>query len=228
MQHAYASTARSASLPEATPRTDPPRTVYVVDDEPLVRTALAGLLRSMDLQVLDFPSTEAFLAAPRPAGPSCLVLDVRLRGESGLTFQQSLAGHGLDHLPVIMMTGHGDVPMTVRAMKAGARDFIEKPFRDQDMIDAVVAALAADARRLALDQSLGGLRDCWTSLTAREREVLGLVATGLMNKQIADRMGIAEITAKIHRGQAMRKMQSRSVAELVRKMQSLGLLDPAV
>jgi len=228
MQHAYASTARSASLPEATPRADPPRTVYVVDDEPLVRTALAGLLRSMDLQVLDFPSTEVFLAAPRPAGPSCLVLDVRLRGESGLAFQQSLAGHGLGHLPVIMMTGHGDVPMTVRAMKAGARDFIEKPFRDQDMIDAVVAALAADARRLALDQSLGGLRDCWTSLTAREREVLGLVATGLMNKQIADRMGIAEITAKIHRGQAMRKMQSRSVAELVRKMQSLGLLDPAV
>ncbi len=228
MQHVFSPTARSVPTPEAASRAGSPRTVYVVDDESLVRTALAGLLRSMDLQVLDFPSTEAFLAAPRPAGPSCLVLDVRLRGESGLAFQQSLAGHGLGHLPVIMMTGHGDVPMTVRAMKAGARDFIEKPFRDQDMIDAVVAALEADARRMALDQSLEGLRHCWTSLTAREREVLGLVATGLMNKQIADRMGIAEITAKIHRGQAMRKMQSRSVADLVRKMQSLGLLDPAV
>lgn len=204
------------------------RTVFIVDDEDLLRGSLASLLRSMELEVKDFPSTAAFLAAPKVTGPSCLVLDVRLRGESGLAFQQSLAGRGLGHLPVIIMTGHGDVSMTVRAMKAGARDFLEKPFRDQDMIDAVIAALEVDAKRLTVERSLEELRGCWAALTPREREVLGHVANGRLNKQIAGEMGIAEITAKIHRGQGMRKMRSRSVAELVRKMQALGVIRETV
>ena len=203
------------------------RTVYIVDDEDLIRSSLASLLRSMDLEVRDFPTTAAFLAAPKGPGPGCLVLDVRLRGESGLAFQQSMASRGLGPMPVIFMTGHGDVSMTVRAMKAGARDFREKPFRDQDMSDAVVAARAADARRLAGARALDDVRGCWSSLTPREREVLGHVAAGRMNKQIAGEMGIAEITAKIHRGQAMRKMRSRSVAELVRKMQAIGVIREA-
>ena len=203
------------------------RTVYIVDDEDLIRTSLASLLRSMGLETRDFPTTSAFLAAPKGPGAACLVLDVRLRGESGLAFQQTLASRGLGAMPVIFMSGHGDVPMTVRAMKAGARDFLEKPFRDQDMIDAVVAALEADARRLAVDRALDDVRGCWASLTPREREVLGHVAAGRMNKQIAGEMGIAEITAKIHRGQAMRKMRSRSVAELVRKMQAIGVIREA-
>jgi FixJ family two-component response regulator len=152
------------------------------------------------------------------------VLDVRLRGQSGLALQQTLLQ--LDHpsIPIIFMTGHGDIAMTVKAMKAGAVDFLSKPFRDQDMIDAVTAALDKDAKRLEVRRSLGELRGNWDSLTPREREVVQHVAAGLMNKQIAANMGIAEITAKIHRGQAMRKMNSRSVAELVRKMEALGVV----
>lgn len=199
------------------------RVVYVVDDDDLVRGALISLLRSIDLEVHAFSSTEEFLAAPRSAGPSCLVLDVRLRGQSGIAFQKTLLESGQSHMPIIFMTGHGDIAMTVKAMKAGAMDFLSKPFHDQDMIDAVVNALDCDAKRLETDRSLFDLRACWESLTPREREVLEHVTTGLMNKQIADRMGIAEITAKIHRGQAMRKMNSRSVAELVRKMEALGV-----
>jgi len=218
MQLVTSFTARAAGI----------RTVYIVDDEDLVRLPLASLLRSMELEVRDYASTQAFLAAPKAPGASCLVLDVRLRGESGLAFQQAMAGYGLGHMPVIMMTGHGDVSMSVRAMKAGARDFLEKPFREQDMIDAVITALESDERRLAVDQSLDALRLCWDALTPREREVLGHVAAGRMNKQIAGEMGIAEITAKIHRGQAMRKMRSRSVAELVRKMQALGMVQPVI
>jgi FixJ family two-component response regulator len=200
------------------------RVVYIVDDDELVRNALGSLLRSIDLEVRTFAATEEFLAAPRAGGPSCLVLDVRLRGQSGLALQQTLLQSGRAPIPIIFMTGHGDIAMTVRAMKAGAMDFLSKPFRDQDMIDAVTAALDKDARRLALGHSLHALQLCWDSLTPREREVVQHVAAGLMNKQIAARMGIAEITAKIHRGQAMRKMNSRSVAELVRKMEALGLL----
>ena len=203
------------------------RVVYVVDDDELVRNALGSLLRSIELEVRTFAATEEFLAAPRAGGPSCLVLDVRLRGQSGLALQQTLLQPGRAPIPIIFMTGHGDIAMTVRAMKAGAMDFLSKPFRDQDMIDAVTAALDKDARRLALGHSLHALRVCWDSLTPREREVVQHVAGGLMNKQIAAHMGIAEITAKIHRGQAMRKMNSRSVAELVRKMEALGLLQAA-
>jgi FixJ family two-component response regulator len=203
------------------------RVVYIVDDDELVRDALGSLLRSIDLEVRAFASTEEFLAAPRASGPSCLVLDVRLRGQSGLALQQTLLQPGRAPIPIIFMTGHGDIAMTVRAMKAGAMDFLSKPFRDQDMIDAVAAALEKDAKRLAIGHSLHALRVCWDSLTPREREVVQHVAAGLMNKQIAANMGIAEITAKIHRGQAMRKMNSRSVAELVRKMEALGLLQGA-
>ncbi|BCF92592.1 MULTISPECIES: response regulator [Paraburkholderia] len=199
------------------------RLVYVVDDDELVRGALSGLLRSIDIDVRAFASTEEFLAADKPAIPSCLVLDVRLRGQSGLALQQTLIDDGRLHMPIIFMTGYGDIAMSVKAMKAGAMDFLAKPFRDQDMIDAVIAALERDARRLASDRSLHAMRAAWDSLTPREREVLQLVATGLLNKQIAANMGIAEITAKIHRGQAMRKMNSRSVAELMRKMEALGI-----
>ena len=197
--------------------------VYVVDDHESVRAALACLLRSVGLEVRTFSSTEDFRVAPKAAGPSCLVLDVRLRGHSGLAFQQELGANGRPHMPIIFMTGHGDIAMSVKAMKAGAADFLPKPFGDQEMIDAVNAALASDAKRLSAEQGLSELRACWTSLTPRESEVLEYVAAGLMNKQIAGALGVAEITAKIHRGQAMRKMQSRSVADLVLKMQALGV-----
>jgi FixJ family two-component response regulator len=203
------------------------RVVYVVDDDEFVRAALISLLRSIDLDVCAFASTEEFLAAERGTGPSCLVLDVRLRGQSGIAFQKSLAENGGPQMPIIFITAHGDIAMTVKAMKAGAVDFLTKPFHDQEMIDAVVAALDSDAKRLEASQALHDLRACWESLTPREREVLQHVATGLMNKQVAGNMGIAEITAKIHRGQAMRKMKCRSVAELVRKMSALGVELPA-
>ncbi|WP_412025901.1 response regulator transcription factor [Burkholderia cepacia] len=203
------------------------RVVYVVDDDEFIRAALTSLLRSIDLDVRAFASTEEFLAAPKGAGPSCLVLDVRLRGQSGIAFQKSLVENGGPQMPIIFITAHGDIAMTVKAMKAGAMDFLTKPFHDQEMIDAVIAALDRDAKRLEADHSLHDLRACWESLTPRECEVLQHVAAGLMNKQVAGNMGIAEITAKIHRGQAMRKMKCRSVAELVRKMSALGIGPPA-
>ncbi|KVV52979.1 LuxR family transcriptional regulator [Burkholderia territorii] len=209
--------------PTALPTDRNGQVVYVVDDDEFVRAALASLLRSIDLDVRAFASTEEFVAAPKGTGPSCLVLDVRLRGQSGIAFQRSLIEKGGPQMPIIFMTGHGDVTMAVKAMKAGALDFLTKPFRDQDMIDAVIAALDRDAKRLEADHSLVNLRACWESLTPREREVLQHVAAGLMNKQVAGSMGIAEITVKIHRGQAMRKMQCRSVAELVRKTSVLGI-----
>jgi FixJ family two-component response regulator len=208
------------------PAPDCAGTVHVVDDDETIRGTLASLFRSMGLQVRDFASAEGFLEAGRAAGPSCLVLDVRLRGESGLSLLQSLPAQPGGPIPVVMMTGHGDVSMTVRAMKAGARDFLEKPFRDQDMIDAVMDALRADERRRAADRLLEEQRACWATLTPREKEVLGHVAAGRLNKQIAGEIGTSEITVKIHRGQGMRKMRSRSVAELVLKMQALGVIAP--
>jgi FixJ family two-component response regulator len=197
--------------------------VYVVDDDDSVREALTGLLRSIDLEVDAFRSAEEFLAAPKGPGPACLVLDVRLRGQSGLALQKSLLTQERAPMPVVFMTGYGDIAMTVEAMKAGAVDFLTKPFRDQDMIDAVVAALQRDAQRLEADSSLFEARERWGALTPREREVLVNVASGLMNKQIASRMCIAEVTVKIHRGQAMRKMNVRSVADLVRQTVALGV-----
>ncbi|AXL48827.1 LuxR family transcriptional regulator [Paraburkholderia caffeinilytica] len=196
--------------------------VYVVDDDESIRFALGGLLRSVGLRVETFESSRDFLAFPKGDSPSCLVLDVRLRGESGLAVQEQIAKSGV-HMPIVFMTGHGDIAMTVKAMKAGAVDFFAKPFRDQDMLDAVTNALARDSERLAAEQSTAAVRAAYESLTPREREVMGFVVAGLMNKQIAAEMNLSEITVKIHRGQAMKKMAARSVADLVRKSESLGV-----
>jgi FixJ family two-component response regulator len=196
--------------------------VYVVDDDESIRLALSALLRSVGLRVETFESSEDFLAFPKYDAPSCLILDVRLRGESGLAFQEQFAKRGV-HMPIVFMTGHGDIAMTVKAMKAGALDFFAKPFRDQDMLDAVANALVHDGERLATEQSIAALRTAYDSLTPREREVMGFVVAGLMNKQIASEMNLSEITVKIHRGQAMKKMAARSVADLVRKSEALGV-----
>ncbi|KWN74435.1 response regulator transcription factor [Burkholderia ubonensis] len=196
--------------------------VYVVDDDEAMRLALGGLLRSVGLHVETFESSQDFLAFPKADAPSCLILDVRLRGESGLAFQEHIAKSGV-RMPIVFMTGHGDIAMTVKAMKAGAVDFFAKPFRDQDMLDAVANALARDGERLAAEQSIAALRAAYDSLTPREREVMGFVVAGLMNKQIASELNLSEITVKIHRGQVMKKMAARSVADLVRKSESLGV-----
>ncbi|MGU7782244.1 response regulator transcription factor [Burkholderia sp. PU8-34] len=201
-------------------REDP--VVYVVDDDEAMRFALDGLLRSVGLRVETFESSRDFLAFPKPDAPSCLILDVRLRGESGLALQEQIAKIDV-RMPIVFMTGHGDIAMTVKAMKAGAVDFLAKPFRDQDMLDAVANALARDGERLAAEQSIAALRAAYDSLTPREREVMGFVVAGLMNKQIASEMNLSEITVKIHRGQVMKKMAARSVADLVRKSESLGV-----
>ncbi|MGF6648392.1 MULTISPECIES: response regulator transcription factor [Paraburkholderia] len=196
--------------------------VYILDDDESMRNALGALLRSVDLRAETFASPKEFLAFPKYAGPSCLILDVRLRGESGLTFHQEIAKSGLQ-IPVLFITGHGDIEMSVRAMKAGARDFFPKPFRDQDMLDAVAEALKYDVERISAEQSLAAVRSAYESLTPRERDVLGYVLAGLMNKQIASEMELSEITVKIHRGQMMKKMESRSVAELVRKAEAIHI-----
>jgi FixJ family two-component response regulator len=196
--------------------------VYVVDDDESMRFSLGTLLRSVGLRVETFDSPRDFLAFPKYDAPSCLILDVRLRGESGLAFQEQIAKSDV-HMPIVFMTGHGDIPMTVKAMKAGAVDFLAKPFRDQDMLDAVTNALARDGERLAVEQSIAALRVAYESLTPREREVMGFVVAGLMNKQIASEMNLSQITVKIHRGHVMKKMAARSVADLVRKSESLGV-----
>jgi FixJ family two-component response regulator len=194
--------------------------VYVVDDDASLREALRSLLRSIGLQVELFDSVADFMGHPRPDAPSCLLLDVRLRGTSGLDFQQQLANAGI-HLPIVFMTGYGDIAMTVRAMKAGAVDFLTKPFREQDLIDAVSAAHQRDRLRREAERGQQALHDRYTTLTPRERQVMALAASGLMNKQIAGHIGLSEITVKIHRGQAMRKMAARSFADLVRMAQAL-------
>ena len=198
------------------------RSVYVVDDDAALRDALSSLFRSVGLQVEVFGSAAEFLAKKLPDIPSCLVLDIRLPGVSGLDFQAQLAKAGI-RMPVIFMTGHGDIPMSVRAMKAGAVDFLTKPFRDQDMLDAVFTALEADRKQLESDHSIAELSAHYESLTAREKEVMAYVTKGLMNKQIAGEMGLSEITVKIHRGHVMRKMAVRSLADLVRAAEKLGL-----
>jgi FixJ family two-component response regulator len=196
--------------------------VYVVDDDESIRHVLNGLVRSVGLQVETFESPQEFLAFPKHDAPSCLILDVRLRGESGLTFQEEAIRAGV-RMPILFMTAHGDIEMTVKAMKAGALDFFPKPFRDQDMLDAITHALKRDAERLAADHAMADVRASYESLTQREREVLKLVVTGLLNKQIAYEMSLSEITVKIYRGQVMKKMASRSVPDLVRKAEALGI-----
>jgi FixJ family two-component response regulator len=193
--------------------------VYIVDDEAPLRDAISSLLRSVGMRIAAHASVAEFLAAPRPELTSCLLLDVRLQGASGLDFQAELNRDGVA-LPIIFMTGHGDIPMSVRAMKAGAIDFLAKPFRDQDLLDAIHAALQADRERRQREQ---GLTARYAALTPREREIMGLAARGLMNKQIAGEVGTSEITVKIHRGNAMRKMEARTFADLVRMAEALGL-----
>jgi FixJ family two-component response regulator len=196
--------------------------VHIIDDDEPLRAALGSLFRSVGMTVRQYASGPAFLAASQEDAPGCLVLDVRMPGISGLDFQDMLADAGFT-LPIVMMTGHGDIPMSVRAMKAGAVDFLPKPFRDQDMLDAVTAALAEHrARRAATDQALA-LQQRLATLRPREREVMALVAAGKMNKQVAGELGLSEITVKIHRGSAMRKMGAKTLADLVRMAQALGL-----
>lgn len=199
--------------------------VVVVDDEAAVRDSLDSLLRSIGLRTLLFGSPAELLQGSIPDAPGCLVLDVRLPGISGLDFQDQLSRNGID-LPIVFMTGHGDIPMTVRAMKAGAVDFLSKPFRDQDMLDAVASAIERDKLRRTEAASRDGLNARYGTLTSREREVLALVVSGLMNKQVAGKLGLSEITVKIHRGNVMRKMGVRSLADLVRHAEALGISRP--
>ena len=194
--------------------------VFVVDDDPSVRSSLKFLMSSVGLQVESFDSADALLQRKLPDAPSCLVLDVRLRGLSGLDFQRELAARNC-HMPIIFITGHGDIPMSVRAMKAGAVEFLTKPFRDQDLLDAVRIALAKDRERCERKKEVSDLKERFNSLTPREQEVISMVVSGMLNKQIADQLGTAENTVKVHRSRAMEKMQAQSVAELVKMIVKL-------
>jgi FixJ family two-component response regulator len=199
--------------------------VHIVDDDESLRDALASLFRSVGLQICSYGSARDFIDAPRPDAPSCIVLDVRLPGMSGIDFQAQLADLGIP-LPVVLMTGHGDIPMSVRAMKAGAIDFLQKPFRDQDMLDAVSAVIDRDRARRSADSKAAGIRDRFATLSPREQQVMTLVTAGKMNKQVAGDLGLSEITVKIHRGAAMRKMGARTLADLVRMAELLNLRAP--
>jgi FixJ family two-component response regulator len=196
--------------------------VFVIDDDASMRRALTNLFQSVGLAVEVFGSAPEMLQSKLPDVASCLVLDIRLPGLSGLDFQAELAKANI-HIPIIFMTGHGDIPMTVRAMKGGAVDFLTKPFRDQDMLDAVVAAIERDRKRREVEKIVANLQALFETLTPREREILAMVASGLMNKQIAAEIGLAEITVKIHRGHVMKKMGAKSLADLIRMAETLGI-----
>jgi FixJ family two-component response regulator len=199
--------------------------VFVIDDDVAMRATLSSLFRSMGLRVELFGSAREFAQIKMPDVASCLVLDIRLPGVSGLDFQAQLAEADI-RIPIIFMTGHGDIPMSVRAMKAGAIDFLTKPFRDQDILDAVTRAIERDQKRRDSEKTVSELRMLFDSLTSREREVMTLVAAGLMNKQIAAEFGITEITVKVHRGHMMRKMKARSLMDLVGMADLLGMRRP--
>lgn len=215
-QRCVAQMIRAETANEAKP------TVIIVDDDVSVRDSLEGLLRSVGLEVRAFPSVPEFLKSGRPDGPTCLVLDVRLPGRSGLDFQRELAESNI-HLPVIFITGHGDVPMSVQAMKRGALEFLTKPFRDQDLLDAIQLGLARDRTRLEAETAVKALRQRFETLTLREREVMAGVVKGRLNKQIAGDLGISEVTVKVHRGQVMRKMRASSLPDLARMADQLNL-----
>jgi FixJ family two-component response regulator len=196
-------------------------TVVVIDDDAAIRESIGSLLRSVGLQAKLFASVDEFLKAGRPDGPACLVLDVRLPGRSGLDLQRELAAANI-RLPIIFITGYGDIPMSVEAMKGGAIEFLTKPFRDQDLLDAIQLGLERDRDWLENERSLAGLRARFETLTFREREVMALVVTGRLNKQIAYEIGVSEITVKVHRAQVMRKMQASSLPDLARMADRLN------
>ena len=208
--------------PESSHGPSSAKIVFVVEDDASVCRALSNLFESVGLQVEVFGSASEMLQGKLPDVASCLVLDVRLPGLSGLDFQTELAKANI-HIPIIFMTGHGDIPMSVRAMKGGAIDFLTKPFRDQDMLDAVVKAIEHDRERREADRIVTDVRTLFETLSTREREVMALVSSGLMNKQVAAELGLAEITVKLHRGQVMRKMGAKSLADLVRMVETLGI-----
>jgi FixJ family two-component response regulator len=205
-----------------TPNPEMSRSVFIVDDDPEVRQSIASLLRSVGLDVKALSSVPEFLNCPRPDGPTCLVLDVRLPGRSGLDLQRELSAENIQ-LPVIFITGHGDIPMSVKAMKGGAIEFLTKPFRDQDLLDAVELGLARDRERRDNEKELRALSERFETLTSREAEVMSHVVTGRLNKEIAGDLAISEITVKVHRAQAMRKMGADSLPELARMADKLKL-----
>jgi FixJ family two-component response regulator len=209
-----------------TPSSSPGR-IVIVDDDPEIRGSLDSLMRSSGFAVSSYASTAEFVSAGRPDEPSCLVLDVRLPGENGLDFLERLADLGLS-IPVVLMTGHGDIPMTVRGMRAGAVDFLPKPFTDDEMLEAVATAIGRDREALTVAAVSARLQELYDDLTGRERDVMGLVVAGLMNKQVASRLSLSEITVKIHRGNVMRKMEAQSLADLVRMAEQLGIRDESI